>query len=576
MVFSPPSWVPQLPIDPPDSISVAEFMSNDAYGRSSVAKARSPFVCGLTGKSYAAAEVVDRENYLARAIAKRLGLDHAGSEWDRVVTLFSLNTLDYIPLTHAVHRLSGIVSPANPAASALELEQQLRLAGSVALFTCVPLLQTAIKAAKAKGIPNDRIFILPMHGDDHSHGFITVHELLEEGKTLPEIKPLNWSKGQGERQVAYLCFSSGTSGLPKAVMVSHRNVIANIIQLTAFESFYRRQHGIDSQVLLGSLPFSHAYGLVIMAHVAPYRGDEVIVLPNFQLNTFLMAIQRFKIQQLNIVPPILVQMLSNHEKCRKFDLSSVRFVYTGGAPLGSETIQSLSALYPHWHLGQVYGMTETAVVVTSTSESDILHGSSGSLLPSTRAKIIDVDGNEVTTPETPGELVVQGPSLTLGYMNNEKATAETFIWDEDGRWIRTGDEAIVRKSPQGHDHFVIIDRIKELIKVKGMQVAPAELEAHLLTHPFVSDCAVIQTHHERSGEVPKAFVVRSKESVGKSEWETARSICDHVEKHKARYKWLAGGVEFLDAIPKNPTGKILRRHLREKESLARKAINARL
>lgn len=138
-------------------------------------------------------------------------------------------------------------------------------------------------------------------------------------------------------------------------MVSHHNVIANIIQLTAFESFYRRQHKIDSQVLLGLLPFSHAYGLVIMAHVAPYRGDEVIVLPNFQLNTFLMAIQRFKIEQLNIVPPILVQMVSNHEKCRKFDLSSVRFVYTGGAPLGRETIHGLSTLYPHWHLGQVYG-----------------------------------------------------------------------------------------------------------------------------------------------------------------------------------------------------------------------------
>ncbi|KAH7142096.1 hypothetical protein EDB81DRAFT_797868 [Dactylonectria macrodidyma] len=576
MVFSPPSWVPKLPIDLPDSISIAEFMSNDDYGRYPLAQARTPFVCGLTGKRYTAAEVVERENYLARAIEKRLGFTHEGSEWDRVVTLFSLNTIDYVPLTHAIHRLSGIVSPANPAASAFELEQQLRSSGSVALFTCVPLLQTAIKAAKTKGIPMDRIFILPMHGGDQKHGFTTIHDLLEEGKTLPVIKPLKWSKGQSERQVAYLCFSSGTSGFPKAVMVSHFNVIANIIQLTAFDSFYRQQHGIDSQVLLGLLPFSHAYGLVIMAHVAPYRGDEVIVLPNFQLDTFLAAVQRFKIEQLNIVPPILVQMTSNHEKCRKFDLSSVRFVYTGGAPLGSETIQSLSTLYPHWHLGQVYGMTETAVVITSTSESDILHGSSGSLLPSMRAKIIDVDGNEVTTPETPGELLIQGPSVTLGYLNNEKATAETFVWDEGGRWVRTGDEAIVRKSPQGYEHFVIIDRIKELIKVKGMQVAPAELEAHLLTHPSVSDCAVIQTYHERSGEVPKAFVVRSKDSAGKSELQTARSICEHVEKHKARYKWLAGGVEFVDAIPKNPTGKILRRHLREKERKARKANSGRL
>lgn len=138
-------------------------------------------------------------------------------------------------------------------------------------------------------------------------------------------------------------------------MISHLNVIANVIQLTAFESVYRKDQGINSQVLLGLLPFGHAYGLVIMAHVAPYRGDEVIVLPEFQLDKFLMAIQRFKIEQLNIVPPILVQMIANQKRCDKFNLSSVRYVYTGGAPLGSETIDSLSVLYPHWHIGQVYG-----------------------------------------------------------------------------------------------------------------------------------------------------------------------------------------------------------------------------
>ena len=277
-------------------------------------------------------------------------------------------------MTHAIHRLSGIVAPASPACTVQELALQIQSSGSVAVFTCLPLLKVAVEAAKARAIPSDRIFILPMPGDgSNKHGYTTIEDLIEDGKKLPDIKPLEWSKGQGGRQVAYLCFSSGTSGMPvsiiigkdtsvislisrqKAVMVSHRNIIANIIQLTTFESFYRSQHGIDSQVLLGLLPFSHAYGLVIMAHVAPYRGDQVIVLPNFQMGTFLNAIQRFRIEQLNIAPPILVQMIMDHEKCTKFDLSSVRFIYTGGAPLGSETIQSLSKLYPHWHLGQVYG-----------------------------------------------------------------------------------------------------------------------------------------------------------------------------------------------------------------------------
>ncbi|KAJ3543629.1 hypothetical protein NM208_g3472 [Fusarium decemcellulare] len=531
----------ELEAYPPFSISIAEFMRNDEYGRYPLSKSRPPFVCGLTGKSYSAVEVVQRENYLARAIEKRLGLCHKESEWDRVVSLFSLNTIDYVPLTHAIHSLSGIVSPANPASSALELEEQLRSSGAIAMFTCLPLLQVALKAAKAVEIPSDRIFILPMHSDSPEIPFTTIDDLVKEGSDLPEINPIKWSTGQGARQTAYLCYSSGTSGLPKAVMVSHYNLIANVMQLTAYESFYRKQSGFDSQILLGLLPFSHSYGLVIMGHVAPYRGDQVIVLPKFELDSFLLAIQQFRIQQLNIAPPILVQMITSLKRCAEFDLGSVRYVYAGGAPLGTETIESLCKLYPHWHIGQVYGMTETAVVITSTSESDILYGSSGSLLPSMKAKLIDPEGREITAHHVPGELVVQGPSLTLGYLNNEKATAETFFWDEDGRWIKTGDEAIVCTSPQGYEHFVIVDRIKELIKVKGMQVSPAELEAHLLSHPFVADCAVIQTYHERSGEVPKAFVVRSKEAASTSEAIVSESICEHVKKHKARYKWLAGG-----------------------------------
>lgn len=237
-------------------------------------------------------------------------------------------------------------------------------------------------------------------------------------------------------------------------------------------------------------------------------------------------------------------------------------------------------------------MTETATGMCSTMETDIFPGTSGSLLPGSRAKIIDTEGNEVTGYEEKGELWFQGPSVTLGYLNNEKASAETFVWDNDGRWIRTGDEVLVRKSPKGNEHFVIVDRIKELIKVKvrdanlscfrtyasfprtnlfqGHQVAPAELESHILTHPSVSDCAVIQVPDEAAGEVPKAFVVKSPTAKGSDE-EIARAVAKHVEEHKARHKWLKGGVEFLAAIPKSASGKILRRMLRDKEREARRA-----
>lgn len=224
-------------------------------------------------------------------------------------------------------------------------------------------------------------------------------------------------------------------------------------------------------------------------------------------------------------------------------------------------------------------MTETCTVVCSSSEEDIWFGSSGSLLPSISAKIMSIEGVEITGYDQPGELVVQSPSVVLGYLNNDKANKETFLDDTDGkgRWMRTGDEAVIRKAPSGYEHVFIVDRIKELIKVKGLQVAPAELEAHLLTHPSVADCAVIPIPDDAAGEVPKAFVVKSS-SVGLEDNDrvVAREIAKHVEEHKARHKWLKGGVEFLDIIPKSPSGKILRRLLRDKEKEARRAKGARL
>ncbi|KAF4472862.1 amp-binding enzyme [Fusarium albosuccineum] len=577
MVFTPPAWVPELPIDPPDSVTVAEFMRHEKFGRHPIPKSRNPYTCGLTGKTYTWPEVIEREDCLARALGRVLDFKpREGSEWDKVVGLFSLNTIDYVPLTHAVHRLNGIVTPSSAVYSATELEHQLRSAGAKALVTCIPLLETAVKAADAAGIPRDHVFILQMPNITKSVPFKTIDDLIEEGRNLPELEPLKWAKGQGARQVAYLCYSSGTSGLPKAVMISHRNIIANILQKTTFESVPRKAYGIVTQVMLGLLPFSHIYGLVLITHVGTFRGDEIIVQPRFELKSFLAAVQRFKIEQLSLVPPILIQILNNRELCQKHDLSSVRFIYTGAAPLGPETTDRLIKQYPKWRIGQGYGLTETATVVTSTSELDILMGSGGSLVPATRAKILDPEGNEITDYETPGELLLQSPSVVLGYLNNVKATAETFIWDDDGRWIRTGDEVLVRKSPAGNEHFVIVDRIKELIKVNGHQVAPAELEAHLLSHPYVNDCAVIQIPDERAGEVPKAFVLKAKEAAGKSDKEVEEAIHKYVQEHKSRHKWLKGGIQFVDVIPKSPTGKILRRVLRDQEKKARSAQNAKL
>ncbi|RYO79927.1 hypothetical protein DL766_007431 [Monosporascus sp. MC13-8B] len=579
MVFTPPSSAPTLPFDPPDAIPIHEFWSNDRYGRMPFEKSRNPFTCGLTGKTYTSAEMALRFELLARALAARLGW-HPNHEtpWDKVVGVFSLNSIDYLMSTYAVHRLSGIATPANAMYSASELEHQLRSSGAKALITCVPLLETALKATRAAGIPDDSVFIMDVAGETAKRDpFKTLDDLIAEGRALPELEPLAWTKGQGGRQVAYLCYSSGTSGLPKAVMVSHLNVIANIMQLRWHDHPARTRRGIETQVHMALLPLSHIYGLVVVANAGTYRGDGAIVLPRFELKTLLESIQKYKVNMMNVVPPIIITLLRNAELCAKYDLSSIRLLYTGAAPLGAETHEAVRRTFPGWEVGQGYGMTETATAVCSTNEDDIVVGTTGSLVPRSRARIIDAEGREVTEHGKPGELLIQSPSVALGYYNNEKATAETFVFDDDGgRWIRTGDVAVVSLSPAGHEHFSIVDRIKELIKVKGHQVAPAELEAHLLSHPAVADCAVIPVPDQGAGEVPKAFVVKSAAAASKPDEEVARDICKHVEEHKARYKWLKGGVEFIDVVPKNPSGKILRRVLKVREKEARKAKGPKL
>jgi acyl-CoA synthetase (AMP-forming)/AMP-acid ligase II len=310
-------------------------------------------------------------------------------------------------------------------------------------------------------------------GGASNQGFKSVAEILEEGKRQSALETQQWTKGEGKRRCAFICYSSGTSGLPKGVMISHYNVIANTMQICATDDLSREHEkagpGEDKYLenALGLLPLSHIYGLVVIAHASIWRGDGVVILPKFEFQMFLKAVQDYKVNMLYLVPPIIILMTKNKPVLDNYNLSHVKGVYTGAAPLGKETADDLNKIFPDWVVRQGYGLTETCTVVCSTPTSDIWLGSSGPLIAEVEVRLVTIEGNEITGYDQPGELWVSSPSVVLGYLNNEKANRETFVIADDGkRYMRTGDEVLIRKSPNGHEHLFVVDRIKELIKVK--------------------------------------------------------------------------------------------------------------
>lgn len=252
-------------------------------------------------------------------------------------------------------------------------------------------------------------------------------------------------------------------------MISHRNVIANTIQTCLYEKASRDAISPDYRdVGLGLLPQSHIYGLVIIAHASTWRGDQVIILPKFELKSYLNAIVRFRINTLYLVPPIAITMANNEDLLKRHDLSSVRQIFSGAAPLAKEIADALLDRYPRWKIRQAYGLTESCTVVTSTNHHDVWPGSSGCLLPGCEVKLIDTEsGDAITEHDRAGEILVKSPAVVLGYLKNQVATSETFVDLPEGRFLRTGDKGEFRRAPNGgNEHLWIVDRIKELIKVK--------------------------------------------------------------------------------------------------------------
>jgi len=277
--------------------------------------------------------------------------------------------LDTLPLAWATHRLGGVQTPANAQYNADEVAYQMQSSGAKCIFTCLPLLQTTLKAAQKVGIPRNKIYLLELPkeltGGATNGEFKTVSDLVEDGRKLPPLEPLQWSKGEGARRTAFLCYSSGTSGMPKGVMISHRNVIANTMQIYAFDEPFRktlRKPGEEryTENQLGLLPFSHIYALVVINHAGIYRGDGIVVMPRFEFKQLLQAVQDHEIATLYLVPPIIILMTKNKALLDQYDLSCVRVIFTGAAPLGQETANDLNKQHPKWLIRQGYGTSYPA------------------------------------------------------------------------------------------------------------------------------------------------------------------------------------------------------------------------
>ncbi|KAF8973603.1 amp dependent CoA ligase [Flammula alnicola] len=548
----------------PDDLSIPQFiLRTEAPGRPVRPRTIPFFIEDGTGRAITY-EQARYAHYRAYGLANALSL-----KWNTSLTvcLFSPNHIDYATVVWAVHILGGIVTPANPSYTADELKHQLSTTRAKVLVAHPICLTTARTSARACGISDDFLFILDSPSSSGSApSFPTLEELIAFGWSQGEnYKAIRFRPGEARTTIAFLSFSSGTTGKPKAVAISHYAVIANVIQMATHyrlgdPSWHPKVLG-PGDVALGVLPFFHIYGLVVIMHYVLYTGASILVMPKFNFTNLLESITRHRITHLYLVPPMCV-LLCKHSAAQNYDFSHVKFCLSGAAPLGGDLMAQMTTVFPNASIGQGYGLTETSTGISALQNGRKLGtiGSSGELLPGIVAKVVKPDGSLAAEGE-PGELLVKGPAMAMGYYENPAATAETFI---DG-WVRTGDEVAIKNL-----EVYVLDRIKEIMKVRGFQVAPAELEAHLLLHPDVTDACVVGIPDDYSGEVPLAFVVPSANALERmkaskdAENEIKKAIEKHISDAKVQYKWLAGGVEFVDAIPKNPSGKILRRVLREK------------
>ncbi|MFJ5264338.1 4-coumarate--CoA ligase family protein [Streptomyces sp. NPDC088387] len=468
-------------------------------------------------------------------------LAEAGVRKGDVVALHSPNTIAYPTAFYAATRAGASVTTVHPLATPEEFAKQLSDCSARWIITVSPLLDAARRAAELAGGVQEILVC------DSAPGHRSLIDML--ASTAPEpavdIDPVDIDPVD---DIAVLPYSSGTTGTPKGVMLTHRQIATNLAQLAPAIS------ARPGERVLAVLPFFHIYGLTALMNLPLSQGATVVVLPRFDLDTFLAAIQNHRITALYVAPPIVLA-LAKHPAVAHYDLSSLRYVISAAAPLDARLAAACAHRLNLPPVGQAYGMTELSPG-THVVPLDAMHtappGTVGKLVAGTQMRIVSLDdpGRDIG-PNESGEILIRGPQVMKGYLGRPDATAEMI--DTDG-WVHTGDVGHV----DDNGWLYVVDRLKELIKYKGFQVAPAELEALLLTHPGIADAAVIGVPDDNGNEIPHAHVVPQPHATDLSEGEVMMFVAERVAPYKR-----VRAVTFIDEVPRAASGKILRRELRD-------------
>ena len=491
---------------------------------------------GPTGRTYTYRQLPGLIKRLAAGLAAH------GIRKGNVFAIYTPNLPEYALAFHAVASLGATTTMVPALFTEDEITRQLRDSGAKFLLTIPELMGKARAVAQASDIR--KIFVI-----GEAEGAVTFASLI--GEMSAETAAYNHDETPvqilPQEDVAILPYSSGTTGFPKGVMLTHRNLVAMLRQLEASDSFSQD----DTMVCV--VPMYHLYGLHVVVNQGLSQGATIVTLPRYDLDQFLRVLEQYKVTIAPLVPP-LVLALAHAPQLAGHDLSALRLIHCGAAALADNVAQACTARLG-CQIRYGYGLTEVSPLshASLANPSKQKPGSVGYCLPNTECKIVDYSTGAELGAGQQGEIGVRGPQVMKGYLGNPEATAEMI--DPDG-WLHTGDVGYC----DADGRLFVVDRIKELIKTNGRQVAPAELEAILLSHASIADAAVIPALDETAGEVPKAFVVLRDEPNA----QTGSEIMDFVAGRVAPYKRIRS-VEFVNEIPKSPAGKILRRVLIERE-----------